>query len=205
MEVPIINEANEVKSSLEVSEHIFNTPYKEALVHQVITSYLTNARSGTKKQKNRADVRGGGRKPWRQKGTGRARAGTIRSPIWRGGGVTFAARPRNYSQKLNRKMYRAGMRCIFSELNRQGRLLTIETLKLSSPKTKELLSKLDHLGLKNVLILIENLDTNLELASRNLHSVFVTTPSSVSPVDLISFDKIIAIDSAIKNIEARLV
>jgi len=190
--------------TIQVSDAVFAADYNEALIHQVVTAYMAGARSGTKAQKSRSDVSGGGVKPWRQKGTGRARAGTIRSPIWRSGGVTFAARPRNYAQKVNRKMYRGALRSILSELVRQERLVAVAEFSVAAPKTKELAGKLKELGLKEVLIVTENPDENLYLAARNLINVDVCDVSEVDPVSLVGFDKVLITAGAIKSLEGRL-
>ena len=182
---------------VEVSEAAFGKEFNEALVHQVVTAYMAQARSGTKAQKNRAAVRGGGIKPWRQKGTGRARAGTIRSPIWVGGGRTFAAQPRDYGQKVNRKMYRAAMQSMFSELVRQERLLVVEEFGVDEPKTKQL-------AVKNVLILNEAFDEKLFLASRNLPHVEVIEATGVDPVSLARFEHVLITVPAVKRVEERL-
>lgn len=190
--------------SVKVSDETFGQEFKEALVHQVVTACLAGARAGTVQQKTRADVRGGGIKPWRQKGTGRARSGTIRSPIWKGGGVTFAARPRDYTQKINRKMYRAAMRSILSELVRQERLLAIDTFGVDAPKTQQLAGKLAELGLKKVLIVTDEADDNLYLAARNLPGVAVCDAASADPVRLVGFDKVLMTKGALQKIEERL-
>lgn len=190
--------------AVEVSEETFAKEFNEALVHQVVTAYLAAARQGTRAQKNRAAVSGGGKKPWRQKGTGRARAGTIRSPIWRSGGVTFAAQPQDHSQKVNKKMYRAAMRSILSELARQERLIVVEELVLAEPKTKLLISLLDGLGLTGALLVSEDVSDNLYLASRNLHKVGVVDVDGVDPVSLIAADKVVITVSALKKFEELL-
>ena len=187
-----------------VSATAFGESFNEALVHQAVVAYLAGGRQGTKAQKSRADARGGGRKPWRQKRTGRARAGSIRSPLWRGGGRTFAARPRDHSVKLNRKMYRGAMRCICSELVRQQRLLATPSLSLEAPKTKLLAGKLRALGLADVLIVTREADANLELAARNLPHVEVRTAAAIDPVSLISHDKVLATTDAIRHLEEGL-
>jgi large subunit ribosomal protein L4 len=192
------------KGSVDVADAAFDTKFNEALIHQVVTAYLSGSRAGTKAQKNRAAVRGGGAKPWRQKGTGRARAGTIRSPIWVGGGRTFAAQPRDFSQKVNKKMYRAALRSVFSELIRQDRLVVVETLELEAPKTKLLASKLKDFDLNNVLILNEAFDEKLFLAARNLPNVGICDASSIDPVVLIRFEKVLITLPALKLIEERL-
>ncbi len=188
----------------EVSEQVFGAEYKPALVHQVVTAYLAGARAGTKAQKNRSAVSGGGAKPWRQKGTGRARAGTSRSPLWRAGGVTFAASPRSYEQKVNRKMYRGALRAILSELNRSGRLVVVEDLSISAPKTKEVAAKLKEMGLDECLIVTADLDENLFLGARNLPRVAVCRVQEVDPVSLMAFDKVLMTTSALRNLEERL-
>jgi large subunit ribosomal protein L4 len=190
--------------SLQVSDDVFGAAYNESLVHQVVTAYMAGARAGTRAQKSRSDVAGGGAKPWRQKGTGRARAGTSRGPVWRGGGVTFAARPQNWDQKVNRKMYRGALRAILSELLRQDRLVVVEDLGVDAPKTKALLARLADLGLKDVLIVAEAADENLYLASRNLYGVDVREPSDVDPVSLMAYDKVLMTSAAVKRIEERL-
>mgnify|MGYP000061454074 CR=1 FL=1 len=190
--------------SVEVSDVAFGREYNEALVHQVVVSYLAGARQGSKAQKSRSEVSGGGRKPWRQKGTGRARAGTIRSPIWRTGGRTFAAKPQDHSQKVNRKMYRGALRCILSELVRQNRLIVADTFAVDSPKTKAFVAKLGELKLDNVLIVSDAVDENLVLASRNVKYVDVTDVAAVDPVALISHEKVLITVAALKQFEESL-
>jgi large subunit ribosomal protein L4 len=190
--------------SVDVLDTAFGADFNEALVHQVVTAYLAGARAGTKAQKNRAAVRGGGTKPWRQKGTGRARAGTIRSPIWVGGGRTFAAKPRNHSQKVNKKMYRAALRSVLSELVRQDRLLVVKELELEAPKTRLLAGKLKDFGLDNVLIVNEAFDEKLFLAARNLPNVGICDAGSIDPVVLIRFDRVLITVPALKLLEERL-
>lgn len=190
--------------TVQVSDDVFGVEYKPGLVHQVVTAYLSGSRSGTKAQKNRAAVRGGGAKPFRQKGTGRARAGTSRSPIWRSGGVTFAAQPRDYSQKVNRKMYRGAVRSILSELARQERLMLLPELKLDAPKTKVLAQRLGDLGVSDVLIVTESFDETLFLAARNLPNVDVMTASELDPVSMIAFDNLIVTEGAVRKLEERL-
>lgn len=192
------------KKTVEVSDVSFAADFNEGLVHQVVTAYLAGARSGTRAQKTRAQVRGGGAKPWRQKGSGRARAGTIRSPLWRTGGVTFAARPQDWSQKLNKKMYRAGMRSILSELARQDRLVVLDELKLEQPKTKLLAEQLKAMGLESVLILVDEMNENLFLAARNLYKVGLCEAGSVDPVSLVRFDKVLTTVPALKKVEEAL-
>jgi large subunit ribosomal protein L4 len=190
--------------AIEVSDAAFSRDFNEDLVHQVVTAYLAGGRQGTRAQKSRSDVRGGGRKPWRQKGSGRARAGTTRSPIWRSGGVTFAARPQDHSQKVNRKMYRAAMQSILSELARQQRLVVVDEFGVQEPKTKALLSRLNTLNLSDVLIVAEGVDENLFLASRNLHKVDVRDVDGVDPVSLIAFEKVLFTVGALRKIEEKL-
>jgi len=190
--------------SVDVADATFDAAFNEALVHQVVTAYLAGSRAGTKAQKNRASARGGGAKPWRQKGTGRARAGTIRSPIWVGGGRTFAAKPRSYEQKVNKKMYRAALRSVLSELIRQDRLVVIESLELEAPKTKLLATRLKDLDLSSVLILNEAFDEKVFLAARNLPEVGICDAGSIDPVVLIRFEKVLITLPALKLIEERL-
>ncbi|WP_018693985.1 50S ribosomal protein L4 [Algicola sagamiensis] len=194
----------DANSALEVSEATFGREFNEALVHQVVVAYAAGARQGTRAQKTRSEVSGGGKKPWRQKGTGRARAGTIRSPIWRTGGVTFAAKPQDHSQKVNRKMYRNAIKSILSELVRQERLIVVEKFGVEAPKTKELVAKLKELELKDVLIISEEIDENLFLASRNLYKVDVRDAQGIDPVSLIGFEKVLVTAGAIKQIEEML-
>ncbi len=189
---------------IQISEQVFGVEFKSALVHQIVTAYLAGARGGTRKQKNRSEVSGGNSKPWRQKGTGRARAGTSRSPLWRGGGVTFAARPQNYSQKVNRKMYRGGMRSILSELLRQERLVVVDDFKLESRKTKEMAAKLTPLGKAKTLVIVEDFEENLYLASRNLYWVLVLSVPEVDPVSLVEAEKVVITVPALKQLEERL-
>ena len=199
-----MNLALQAGGSLEVAEAVFARGFNEALVHQVVNAQLAAARSGARAQKSRAERRGGGRKPWRQKGGGRARAGTIRSPIWRGGGVTFAAKPQNHAQKVNRKMYRGAMRCILSELARQERLVAVEGFAVDAPKTRALLDKLKSLHLQEVLIVVGEADENLQLAARNLRGVEVCVPSEVDPVRLIRFEKVLMTVAALGQLQEAL-
>ena len=187
-----------------VSDENFGQEFREALVHQVVTACMAATRSGNAQQKNRSAVSGGGEKPWRQKGTGRARAGTIRSPIWRGGGNVFPSMPRDYAQKINRKMYRAAMRSILSELVRQDRLVAIKSFGVDAPKTRELAAKLAELGLGNVLIISDDPDDNLYLAARNLPQVAVCDAAGADPVSLIGFEKVLVTTAALKLLEERL-
>lgn len=190
--------------TVEVSDATFGKEFNEALVHQVVTAYLAGGRQGTRAQKTRSEVRGGGKKPWRQKGTGRARAGTIRSPLWRSGGVTFAARPQDYTQKVNRKMYRAAMRAILSELVRQERLVAVDAISVDAPKTKQLVAKLEELGLEKALIVTEEVDEKLYLAARNIPNVDVVDVAAADPVSLIAFDKVLVTVSALRKFEEKL-
>ncbi len=191
-------------SEVQLSDVAFGRVYNEALVHQVVTAYLAAGRAGTKAQKTRAEVRGGGKKPWSQKGTGQARAGSIRSPIWVGGGKTFAARPRDFSQKVNRKMYRAAMQSMVSELVRTDRLVAVESMTLTAPKTKLLIAKLAEFGLTRALILVEAYEEKLFLAARNIPYVDVLPVGSLDPLSLIKHDKVIATVGALKLLEQRL-
>ena len=204
MELSVVKPGNKAAGTVAVSESNFAREYNEALVHQVVTAYLSGARQGTRAQKTRSEVAGGGKKPWRQKGTGRARAGTIRSPIWRSGGVTFAAKPQDHSQKVNRKMYRAAMRSILSELARTDRLMIVEALDVEQPKTKLLVETLKGYGVDNVLIVADNVDKNLYLASRNLHKVDVRDVEGADPVSLIAYDKGMITVDAVKKFEEAL-
>lgn len=192
------------KGTVELADASFGAAFNEPLVHQVVTAYLAARRAGTKAQKSRSDVRGGGIKPWRQKGTGRARAGTIRSPLWTGGGRAFAARPRNFEQKVNRKMYRAALRSVLSELLRQERLLLVAELTVSAAKTKELQAKLHELGIERGLLLVEAFDEKLWLAARNLPGVDVALAGTVDPVSLVAADKVAMTAAAAKILEDRL-
>ncbi|QQX80146.1 50S ribosomal protein L4 [Shewanella sp. KX20019] len=194
----------DAQSALEVSETTFGRDFNEALVHQVVVAYAANARQGTRAQKTRAEVVGSGKKPWRQKGTGRARAGTVKGPIWRGGGVTFAAKPQDHSQKVNKKMYRGALKSIFSELVRQDRLIVVESFSVDAPKTKELKAKLAEMQLEDVLIVTPEVDENLFLAARNLYKVDVRDVAGIDPVSLIAFNKVLVTAEAIKQIEEML-
>ncbi|MDN3700864.1 50S ribosomal protein L4 [Vibrio artabrorum] len=190
--------------ALTVSETTFGRDFNEALVHQVVVAYAAGARQGTRAQKTRSEVSGGGAKPWRQKGTGRARAGTIRSPIWRTGGVTFAAKPQDHSQKVNKKMYRGAMKSILSELVRQERLIVVDNFSVEAPKTKELAAKLKELELSDVLIVTGEVDENLFLAARNLYKVDARDVAGIDPVSLIAFDKVLMTADAVKQVEEML-
>ena len=191
---------------LEVSESTFGREFNEALVHQVVVAYQSTARAGTKAQKTRSEVSGGGKKPFRQKGTGRARAGSSRSPRWRAGGTIFAAKPQDWTQKVNRKMYRVAMRSILSQLVREDRLLVVGDFKLENHKTKTLVAKLKELDLKNVLIVNGEFDSDLFLASRNLYKVEVCQPGTAefNPINLINFDKVVMTEAAVKKVEEML-
>jgi len=191
--------------SVEVADTAFGREFNESLVHQVVVAYMASARQGSRAQKNRSAVSGGGKKPWRQKGTGRARAGTTRSPIWRSGGVTFAAQPQDHSTKVNRKMYRGALRCILSELIRKERLIAVENFSIAAPKTKDLLSQLKSLDMSDVLIVTEDGDENLFLAARNVRYVDVRDVEGVDPVSLISHDKVLITVAALKKLEEALV
>jgi large subunit ribosomal protein L4 len=203
LQIPALN-TQDTAGTVEVTETVFGQSFNETLVHQLVTRYMAGARAGTKAQKTRSDVSGGGAKPWRQKGTGRARSGTTRSPIWRTGGVTFAARPRNYEQKLNKKMFRVGIRSILSELLRQDRLVVSSDIIPTTIKTKELNAKLKLIDAKRILIIVDSVDANLALASRNIPYVEVIEAANLSPVSLVAADKVIATPSALKQLEERL-
>ncbi len=202
MKLELVNSAG--AAPIQLSDEAFGRAYNEALVHQVVTAYMAAGRAGTKAQKTRAEVRGGGKKPWSQKGTGQARAGSNRSPIWVGGGRAFAARPRDFAQKVNRKMYRAAMQSMVSELIRQGRLLAVQSLELAAPKTRMLVGKLGELGLSRGLILVEAYEEKLFLAARNLPHVEVLAVASLDPLSLIKHDKVLATVGALKLLEQRL-
>jgi large subunit ribosomal protein L4 len=204
VELSVLKPGSSEASTVSVSDVAFAREYNEDLVHQVVTAYLAGARQGTRGQKSRAAVNGGGKKPWRQKGTGRARAGTSRSPIWRSGGVTFAAQTQDHSQKVNRKMYRAAMQSIMSELARQGRLMVVESLGVEAPKTRLLAKQLGEYGVDNVLIVSAEVDENLYLAARNLHMVDVRDVDGIDPLSLIGHEKVMVTVDAVKKIEEML-
>ena len=204
MELSVLKPGNAAAGTVSVSDVAFAREYNEDLVHQVVTAYMAGARQGTRAQKTRSEVAGGGKKPWRQKGSGRARAGTIRSPIWRSGGVAFAARPQDHSQKVNRKMYRAALRSIMSELARQDRLVVVESLELEAPKTKLLAQQLGEYGLDSVLIVSAEVGENLYLAARNLHKVDVRDVDGIDPVSLIGHEKVMITVDAVKKFEEML-
>ena len=192
------------KETITVSDAVFGLEYKESLIHQLVTAYMAAGRSGTVAQKNRSAVRGGGAKPWNQKGTGRARAGTSRSPLWRSGGATFAAQPRDYTQKLNKKMYRAGIRSMLSELNRQQRLVIVEDITVDAPKTKQMTAKLADLGVTKTLIITETGDEKLYLSARNIPHLEVTDVAGMNPVNLVRYDHVVVTVGAVRAIEESL-
>jgi large subunit ribosomal protein L4 len=204
MNLSVIKLDQSAGKPITVSEDTFNQAYNEGLVHQVVVAYQASARQGTRQQKNRSDVSGGGIKPWKQKGTGRARAGSIRSPIWRKGGVTFAARPQDHSQKVNRKMYRIALCSILSELLRKDRLKVVESFDVASPKTKELVNVLNKMNMTDVLIIANDISENLYLAARNLNWVDVRDVASVDPVSLVAYENVLITVDAIKKMEERL-
>lgn len=194
----------DTETAIQVSDAVFSCDYNEGLVHQAVVAYMNKARSGNSAQKTRAEVRGGGRKPWAQKGTGRARAGTIRSPIWRSGGVTFASKKRDYSQKINRKMYQGAMRSIVSELQRAGHLTVVSDFECSTPKTKDFLSKMNGMNVKNALILVQELGEFEYLASRNVYAFDVCDVISINPVSLLRYESVIITQAALKTLEEQL-
>jgi len=204
MELNLTVPGQDNADAMTVSDATFGREFNESLVHQVVVAYQAGARAGTRAQKSRSEVRGGGRKPWKQKGTGRARSGTINSPIWRSGGATFAAKPQDHTQKVNKKMYRGASRSMLSELVRQERLIVVETFSVEAPKTRELLGKLRDLALQNVLIVTNDVDENLYLAARNLHKVDVRDVAGIDPVSLIGFDKVLMTVDAVKQLEEML-
>tara|TARA_Y100000590_G_scaffold55194_1_gene57771 strand:- start:63 stop:680 length:618 start_codon:yes stop_codon:yes gene_type:complete len=204
MKLKIEKSGKKQSSTMSVADSVFAVDFNEPLVHQVLVSYMAGSRSGTKSQKSRSEVRGGGRKPWRQKGTGRARAGTIRSPLWRGGGVTFAAKPRDYSKKVNRKMFRGAMRSIFSELIRQKRFICVHEFDVTESKTKLVKDKLNKLGLKEALIITEGLSENLYLGVRNIPKVDVMDSNEINPYSLVGFEKILITQAAVEKVEEWL-
>ena len=204
MELKIKKSGKKQSDTMSVADSVFAADFNEPLVHQVLVSYMAGSRSGTSSQKSRSEVRGGGRKPWRQKGTGRARVGTIRSPLWRGGGVTFAAKPRDYSKKVNRKMFRGAMRSIFSELIRQERFICVDEFDVTESKTKLVKDKLNKLGLKEVLIITEGLSENLYLGVRNIPKVDVMDSNEINPYSLIGFEKILITQAAVEKVEEWL-
>tara|TARA_B100001964_G_scaffold242973_1_gene319452 strand:- start:3492 stop:4109 length:618 start_codon:yes stop_codon:yes gene_type:complete len=204
MKLKIEKSGKKQASTMSVADNVFAAKFNEPLIHQVLVSYMAGSRSGTKAQKSRSEVRGGGKKPWRQKGTGRARAGTIRSPIWRGGGVTFAAKSRDFSKKINKKMFRGAMRSIFSELVRQERFVCVDEFDVSESKTKLVKEKLEKLGLKEVLIITEGLSENLYLGVRNIPKVDVMDSNEIDPYSLIGFEKVLITQAAVEKVEEWL-
>ncbi len=205
MDIKVINSSTgEAAATVAVDDKVLGADFNEPLVHQVVTAYMAKARAGTKAQKNRSEVSGGGAKPWRQKGTGRARAGSIRSPIWVGGGRAFPNKPRSYEQKVNKKMYRAAMRSILSELNRTGRLIVVDDFKVDAPKTKQFVAKMNQLGVKDGLVVTEGFDEYLYLASRNLYHADACDVNSVDPVSLIGYETIVMTQGALKQLEEKL-
>lgn len=204
MDLTVLNCDQAPVSQVAVSDAIFDRPYNKALVHQVVTSYMSNARQGTRAQKTRAEVRGGGVKPWKQKGTGRARAGTSRSPLWRSGGVIFAAKPQDHSQKVNRKMHRAALATVLSELIRTNRLVVVDQFSVATHKTRDLLAALNKMNLKDVLIVVPEVDENLYLASRNVYGIDVRDSEDIDVVSLIAYDKVLICADVLKNIEEKL-
>ncbi|MEQ8937150.1 MAG: 50S ribosomal protein L4 [Gammaproteobacteria bacterium] len=204
MELSLQQSGKKKAAKLEVADAVFSAEFNEPLVHQVLTTYMAGSRAGTKAQRSRSEVRGGGKKPWRQKGTVRARAGTIRSPLWRSGGVTFAAKPRDYSKKLNKKMYRGAMRSIFSELLRQERLIAIDEFDIDEAKTRLAQQKLAELGLEDVLIITDELTEKLYLGIRNLPRVDVIDTDEIDPYSLIGFEKVLITKAALEKVEAWL-
>ncbi len=204
MQVALVTK-NGSNQELQLSETVFGCRFNEPLVHQVVTAYLAGGRQGTRAQKNRSAVSGGGKKPWKQKGMGRARAGTIRSPLWRSGGVTFAASTQDFSQKVNKKMYRAAMRSICSELLRQGRFIVLESFDLEKAKTRDFVARLQELNIDHkVLVVLEEVNENIYLAARNLHKVELTDVEAINPVNLINYEKILITAPALKQIEELL-
>ena len=205
MQVNVLcSSTQKVLSHLSLSDHVFGVAFNEPLVHQVVVATNAAARQGTKAQKTRAEVRGGGRKPWNQKGTGRARAGTSRSPLWRSGGIIFAAKPRDFTQKVNKKMYLGAMASILSNLISTGRLLVVDSIDIARPKTKDLISALQSMSLKDVLIVTDNISENLYLASRNLYTVGLCGVHDVDPVSLLAYEKVLVTSAAMKHFEESL-
>ena len=204
MKIELISQNKEKIKNIELSSSIFEVPVNETLIHEVVTSFLTNARSGTKSQKNRSSARGGGAKPWRQKGTGRARAGTIRSPLWIGGGKAFAATNKTYHKKINKKAFKSALKSIFSALAKESRLMVIDEIIIEKPKTKFMIALLEKLGLENVLILLKEVDINIKLASRNIPNVEVISLDKVNPINLIRFDYVLMDSKVLEEIESTL-
>lgn len=204
MELTLHKSGNKKPATVEVSDNVFATEYNEALVHQVLTAYMAAARAGTKAQKTRMEVRGGGKKPFAQKGTGRARAGTSRSPLWRGGGTIFAAKPRSYAQKVNRKMYQGAIRSILSELARQGRLTCIDSFKIDEPKTRHAKEVLAGLGMDNVLVITDDVTSDMYMATRNIPMVDIIDTTEIDPYTLIGFGNVLITQAAVEKVEAWL-
>ena len=204
MKLKVLNISTNKSSSTEVAESVFARDYNQSLVHQVTTAYMATGRQGSKAQKNRSAVSGGGKKPWAQKGTGRARAGTSRGPIWRSGGVTFAAQPRSYAQKVNKKMYKGAISVIFSELARTERLKVVKTFDVKDAKTKNITALLKALDVKDALLMTDELDENLYLSSRNLYHVGVCDTQSIDPVSLIGYENVVITEAALKKVEGVL-
>jgi large subunit ribosomal protein L4 len=205
MELKLIDAKGQATASVKASDELFGREYNESLVHQVVTAYLANARMGTRAQKGRSDIAKSTRKPWRQKGTGRARAGMASSPLWRGGGKIFPNSPdENFSHKVNRKMFRAGLAAILSQLARDGRLAVVEDFALGSPKTRLLAQKVKEMGMENVLIITDKLDENLVLSARNLSNILVIEPRQADPVSLLRFDNTLITKGAVAKIEEML-
>jgi len=204
MKIELISQNKEKIKNIELSSSIFEVPVNETLIHEVVTSFLTNARAGTKSQKNRSSARGGGAKPWRQKGTGRARAGTIRSPLWVGGGKTFAATNKTHHKKINKKVFKSALKSIFSALAKESRLMVIDEIIIEKPKTKFMIALLEKLGLENVLILLKEVDINIKLASRNIPNVEVISLDKVNPINLIRFDYVLMDSKVLEEIESTL-
>ena len=203
MELEVMGQASGNNQKLSLSDQVFGIEFKEGLIHQVVTAYLAGGRAGTKAQKNRSDVSGGGKKPWRQKGTGRARAGSIRSPLWRSGGVTFAARPRSFKQKINRKMYQLAMTSILSELVRQSRLLIVDEFTIAQPKTRDMALKLKELGFEKGLIVLAEENQHVQLAARNIANINLILADMLNPVALVGAEKILMSQAALKKIEEK--
>mgnify|MGYP001215571563 CR=1 FL=1 len=204
MKIDLISQNKKKIKNIELSSSIFEVPVNETLIHEVVTSFLTNARAGTKSQKNRSSARGGGAKPWRQKGTGRARAGTIRSPLWVGGGKTFASKNKNYHKKINKKVFKAALKSIFSALAKENRLIVIDEITIEQPKTKFMIDFLEKLELENVLIILKEVDINIKLASRNIPNVEVISLDKMNPVNLIRFDFVLMDSNVLVEIESKL-
>ncbi|MGA1335692.1 MAG: 50S ribosomal protein L4 [Burkholderiaceae bacterium] len=205
MELTLLNDAGQAAGTVQATDVVFNLDFNEPLIHQVVVAYQANARSGNRKQKDRSEINKSTRKPWRQKGTGRARVGRASSPLWRGGGKVFPNSPdENFSHKVNKKMYRAGVRAILSQLAREGRLAIVEKFEVEAPKTKLVADKLKQMGMESVLLITDNLDESLYLASRNLQSIAVLEPEAADPVSLVYFDKVLMTRAALARFEEML-